>query len=129
MARQGFVESGVEQVRSAVHTANRRVRKLQKELDARRKSVEKELSGRRRKLEHRAQKEVTRLVQQAQRLPLVKQAADLREDAARQLESGFETVLGVFQIASRGEVERMDRKIGQLSRKLRELEKGQETGA
>jgi pyridoxal biosynthesis lyase PdxS len=126
MASQGFVESGVEQVRSAVQTANRRIRKLQKQIDARRKSVEKELAGRRRKLEQRAQKEAARLVQQAQRLPLVKQATSLREDAARQLESGFETVLGVFQIASRSELERMDRKIGQLSRKLRELEKFQE---
>jgi len=124
MAQQSLVDTGVESVRSVVHDANRRIQKLQKQIDARRKSVEKELSTRRRRLEQRAQKEVARLVARAQKLPLVKRAAALREEASRQIESGVETVLGVFQIASRGELERIERKLSQISRKLRELEKG-----
>jgi pyridoxal biosynthesis lyase PdxS len=124
MAQQSLVGTGVERVRSAVSGASRRIQKLQKQLDARRKSVEKELSTRRRKLEQRTQKEVARLVTRAQRLPLVKRAASLGVDVSRQLETGVETVLGVFQIASRGEVERLDRKVSQISRKLRDLEKG-----
>jgi hypothetical protein len=123
MAQQSLVETGVERVRSAVTGANRRLQKLQRQIDARRKTVEKELGARRRKLEQRTQKEVSRLVSQAQRLPLVKRAASLGEDVSRQLETGVETVLGVFQIASRGEVERLDRKLNQIARKLRELEK------
>jgi pyridoxal biosynthesis lyase PdxS len=124
MAQQSLVGTGVERVRSAVSGASRRIQKLQKQLDARRKTVEKELSTRRRKLEQRTQKEVARLVTRAQRLPLVKRAASLGVDVSRQLETGVETVLGVFQIASRGEVERLDRKVSQISRKLRDLEKG-----
>jgi len=124
MAQQSLVDTGVERVRTVVHDANRRIQKLQKQIDVRRKSVEKELSTRRRKLEQRTQKEVSRLVARAQKLPLVKRAATLREDASRQIESGVETVLGVFQIASRGELERIERKLSQISRKLRELEKG-----
>ncbi len=129
MAQQSLVETGVERVRSVVSLANRRIQKLQKQLDTRRKTVVKELSTRRRKLEQRTQKEVERLLTQAQRLPLVKRAAVLREDASRQLETGVETVLGAFQIASRGEVERLDRKLNQISRKLREMEKGQGASA
>jgi len=124
MAQQSLVETGVESVRSVVHDANRRIQKLQKQIDVRRKSVEKELSTRRRRLEQRTQKAVDRVVARAQKLPLVKRAATLREQASRQIESGVETVLGVFQIASRGELERIDRKLSQISRKLRELEKG-----
>jgi pyridoxal biosynthesis lyase PdxS len=124
MAQQSLVGTGVERVRSAISGASRRIQKLQKQLDARRKTVEKELSTRRRKLEQRTQKEVARLVTRAQRLPLVKRAASLGVDVSRQLETGVETVLGVFQIASRGEVERLDRKVSQISRKLRDLEKG-----
>jgi hypothetical protein len=124
MPQQSLVENGVARVRSVVSNVNRRVQKLQKQIDARRKTVEKELSTRRRKLEQRTQREVARLVAQAQRLPLVKRAATLREDASRQVEAGVETVLGVFQIASRGELERLDRKLNQISRKLRDLEKG-----
>ena len=124
MAQQSLVDTGVESVRSVVHVANRRIQKLQKQIDVRRKSVEKELSTRRRRLEQRTQKAVDRVVARAQKLPLVKRAATLREEASRQIEAGVETVLGVFQIASRGELERIDRKLSQISRKLRELEKG-----
>jgi len=126
MAQQSLVDTGVESVRSVVHVANRRIQKLQKQIDVRRKSVEKELSTRRRRLEQRTQKAVDRVVARAQKLPLVKRAAAFREEASRQIESGVETVLGVFQIASRGELERIDRKLSQISRKLRELEKGNE---
>ncbi len=124
MAQQTLVETGVEQVRSAVRLANRRLLKLQKEIDGRRKAVTKELQTRRRKLEQRTGKEVARLVSRAQQLPLVKRATVLRDSAGQQLEAGVETVLGAFQIASRSEVERLDRKLAQVSRKLRELEKG-----
>lgn len=118
MAQQSLVETGIDRVRSAVNQATRRIQKLQKQVDTRR-----------RKLEQRAQKEVARLVGQAQKLPLVRRAAALRDDASRQIETGFETILGSLQIASRGEVERLDRKLGQLSRKLREIEKGAEETA
>ena len=124
MAQQSLVESAVGNVRSAVKVANRRLQKLQKEIDGRRKAVTKELQTRRRKLEQRTGKEVARLVSRAQQLPLVKRATVLRDSAGQQLEAGVETVLGAFQIASRSEVERLDRKLAQVSRKLRELEKG-----
>ncbi len=129
MAQQSLVETGVERVRTAVTGANRRIQKLQKQLDARRKSVEKELTTRRRKLEQRAQKEVSRFVARAQKLPLVKRATAFGEGATRQIESSVETVLGALQIASRGDLERIDRKLNQISRKLRELEKETEEHA
>lgn len=125
MSQPTLVESAVDNVRSAVKGANRRLQKLQKEIDGRRKTVEKELSTRRRRIEQRTQREVARLVARAEKLPLVKQATSLYGDASRQLEVGVETVLGALQIASRSEVERLDRKLAQVSRKLRELEKGQ----
>ena len=125
MAQQTLVESAVDNVRSAVKVANRRLQKLQKELDGRRKTVEKELTTRRRRIEQRTQREVARLVARAEKLPLVKQATSLYGDASQKLEAGVETVLGALQIASRSEVERLDRKLAQVSRKLRELEKGQ----
>ena len=124
MAQQNLVESAVGNMRSAVKVANRRLQKLQKEIDGRRKSVEKDLRAGRRRLEQRTQREVSRLVARAEKLPLVKQATSFYGDASRQLEAGVETVLGALQIASRSEVERLDRKLSQVSRKLRDLEKG-----
>ena len=41
----------------------------------------------------------------------------------KQLESGIETVLGTFQIASRGAIEKLDRKLNRINRRLKALDK------
>lgn len=121
--RSNLVEEGVSRVRSVVRSFDREVKRLQKQLDSRRKTFGKRLASSRRSLEHRTQKQIDRVVGEFKRLPLIQRAESLREDAARQIESGVETVLGVLQIASKGELERVDRKLSQISRKLRDLEK------
>ena len=50
-----------------------------------------------------------------------------RKDAAKQYESGIEAFLSALQIASKSDVQRIDRKISQLNRKLREMEKPKAT--
>ena len=54
----------------------------------------------------------------------VKRAEELREDASTRLESQIESLFGLLRIASASEVSRLERKVDQLNRKLRELEKG-----
>ena len=43
--------------------------------------------------------------------------------ARGQIESRVERALGVFQIASKGDVHRLDKKLSQISKKLKDLEK------
>ncbi len=114
MAQQvSFVEDSIDRVQSAVHSVEDEFERLQKQFGKRRKQFERE-----------AQKRVKQIRTEIRKQPLVKRAESLRGDARKQIETGVETILATLQIASRGEVQRLDRKLGQINRKLSQLEKG-----
>lgn len=117
MARQSVVEDGIARVRAAVGSVDREWKQVQKRAAQRRRSLERE-----------AEKRIERLAAQLQRSPLVERAQALRESAQQQIEAGVETVLGALQIASKSDLQRIDRKLSQLVKKLREMEK-KEAGA
>ena len=108
--QQNRVQEGVAQIRTAVRTVDRRFRKLQRQVSTRRRQLA------------RVQKEITRqpLVKQAQ-----KRAGSLRAEAQSRLEAGVASFFEAFPIATRSEIERIDRKLRSIDRKLRELEKSQ----
>ena len=56
--------------------------------------------------------------------PALKRLETLRKDVQQQLTDTADNLLRLLQIASRSDVERIDRKLSQLSRKLREIEEG-----
>jgi len=119
MAKQAsVVQDGVEQVREAV-------RRVQKQVETRRRRLAKEVTARRRLIEKRAQRELARLQKQIQSQPLVKRAEALRAGATEQIERGLTTLFDVLPIATKSELERIDRKVTALGRKLKELEKGE----
>ena len=126
MAKQAsVVQEGVDQIRDAVRRADRELKKIQKRVETRRRSLAKQVTSRRRTIEKRAQKELDRLQKQIQRQPLVKRAEALRADAQERIERGVSTILGSLPIATRSEIERIDRKVSALGRKLKEIEKAQ----
>jgi hypothetical protein len=124
MAQQAsVVRDGVDQLRTAVRRFDRQFRKIQRQVETRRKQLGREVVTRRKAIEKRAQRELARFQRELQRRPLVKRAESIRADATRQIERGVASFLGVLPIATRGELERIDKKLAGLSRKLRELEK------
>ena len=124
MAKQAtLIEDGVDQIRQAVRRADREFKKIQKQVDTRRRHIAKQVTTRRRTIEKRAQKELERLQKQFKSQPLVKRAEALRADAQARIERGVSTILTSLPIATRGEVERIDRKVSALGRKLKEMEK------
>lgn len=126
MAKQAsVVQDGVDQIRQAVRRADRELKKIQKQVEARRRRLAKEVSTRRRTIEKRAQRELERLQKQIQSQPLVKRAEALRADAQTRLGRGVSTILESLPIATRSEIERIDRKVSALGRKLKEIEKAQ----
>jgi hypothetical protein len=118
MAQPTFVEEGLDRFQSAFDSVQGELGRLQKELGKRRRSLEKE-----------AQKRVRHLRSEFRKNGLVKRVESFQKDAARRLETGVETVLSTFQIASQGDLKRMDRKLSQISRKLSALEKDQKEEA
>jgi hypothetical protein len=125
----GFVQGGFERVSEAYRSLDERVQRLQRDLRSRRKLFEKQLGSGRRSLEKQVQsgrrileRRTRKQLAELRRSELVKRAQSLQRDARGQLEATLSGVLGIFQIASKTDLDRLDRKLGQISRKLRELE-------
>lgn len=130
MAKQAnVVQEGVDQIRQVVRRADREIKKFQKQVESRRRTIAKQVTTRRRTIEKRAQKELDRLQKQIQRQPLVKRAEAIRADAQERIEGAVSTILGSLPIATRSEIERIDRKVSALGRKLKEIEKAQNGGS
>lgn len=49
-------------------------------------------------------------------------AEELRRETNKKLETSVETVLGAFQIASKSEIDKLDKKLSAITRKLKEIE-------
>jgi hypothetical protein len=123
MAQENIVQEGVERVRDAVSSIEsdlqRAQRRVEKEVNSRRKSFEKELKAQRKRFEKQTQKQIKQLRKTA----VVKRAETFVDDAQKQFEQTVDSVLEVFQIASRRDVKRLDRKLNQINKKLKDLEK------
>ncbi len=108
--RTNFFEDGIDRFQSAWTSVEDEFEKLQRNLEKRRKRFE---------------KETEKQVRWLRKTPLAKRVESIREDAARQLESNFQSFLGRLPVASQTSVKRLERRVAQLSRKLSALEKAQ----
>ena len=110
MAEANFIQDGIDRFQSAFDSLDREYRRLQKQADKRRRDFEK-----------RAEKQVKRLRTEFTRNPVVQNVRDLRNDAQKRWESRIEGMLSSMHIATSSEIKRLDRKVNQLNRKVREL--------
>jgi len=112
MAEANFIQDGIDRVESAFDNLEKEYRRLSKRAEKRRKAFEKAAEQRLRKLQ-----------KDFRANPVVKRAETLRVDAQKVAEEQVEQLLSGLRIATRAEVQRLDRKIATLNRKVRELEK------
>jgi len=128
MAEQpNLVQDGVDRFNAAFESLGDEVERLQREFQSRRKSFEKQLTDGRKKFEKQTRKQVTRIESEFRKNPLVKRAEELRSDVAKQIEDGAGRLLGALQIASKNDLQRVDRKLNQLTRKLKEIERARKS--
>lgn len=120
---QSLVEQSVDRVQDALRNVEKEFQRFQKRVSTRRRNLEKQLESQRKSLEKRARKQFKAV----RSSDVVKRAETLRSDVTDQLETGVENLLGALQIASKSDVERIDRKLNRISRKLRELEKEEQS--
>jgi hypothetical protein len=119
-----FVNEGMDRVTSVFRSLDGELRRVQKQIQTRRRSLEKQLTSGRRDIERQTRKQVKRLQTELRKNPLLKRAQSLRTDVARQIDAAVERVLGTLQIATKNDLDRIDRKLGVLTRKLKELDRG-----
>ena len=136
MAEQtSIARDGIERVSSAFERIPDELQRVQREIQKRRRSLERQLAGGRRDLEKRTReiekhtrRQVQRLRTEIGRIPLGRRVDQLRSGAEKALERGVDAFLGLLQIASKSDLERIDKKLGQVSRKLKEMERTRGNG-
>jgi phage-related minor tail protein len=96
--------------------------RVQKELGARRKALEKEFATRRKTVEKRTRKELKRIQSELKKNPIVKRADAVRKDVTKQVETRVDSLLGLMQVASRSDVQRINKKLTTLNRRLKAIE-------
>jgi archaellum component FlaC len=112
MAEANFIEEGIDRIENAFRSIERDFRRLQKRADRRR-----------RQFERQAEKRVKQIQTDIRNNRVVKRAEDLRSDAVKAVEDQVDALLSGLRIASQAEVHKLERKVAQLNKKVRELEK------
>jgi hypothetical protein len=112
MAEANFIEEGMDRIEDAFRSIERDFRRMQKRADRRRKLIEKQ-----------AEKRVKQFQSDIRKNPVVKRAGDLRQDAVKTVEEQVNSLLSNLRIASQADVRKLERKVAQLNKKVRELEK------
>ena len=126
---ESLVDQGVDAVQDAIKNADKEFQRLQRRAKTQRRTIERNLETRRKRIEKNVEKQVKSFEKQAQKQikqirknDYVKRAETFRKDVQSQIESGLEQVLGVFQVATKSDVQKIDRKLNRISKKLKELE-------
>jgi hypothetical protein len=117
-----LVQDGMDRFNAAFERIDEERLRLQKQLQTQRKSFEKQITSGRRDFEKRTRKQFKRLRTELRRYPAIKRAERLQTDARRQIEERVDRLIALLPIASRTELERIDRKLDRISRKLKDIE-------
>ena len=134
MAQANIVQESIDRFQEAFESIDREVEKLQKNLRSRGKELEKELESRRKGLEKRwneGRKEFEKRAQEGGELlrtelsksETYRRADEIRKDVNKFLAKGLEEVLGAVGLASKSDLTKLNRRLNQLSKKVRELER------
>jgi hypothetical protein len=115
---ESLVDQGVDRVQDALKSADKGFQRIQRRVKTQRRTIERRIEDQRKSFEKSAQKQIKEL----RNNDLVKRVETFGSDVQSQIESGLESILGVFQVASKADIERVERKLNRISKKLKELE-------
>jgi len=117
---ESFVDQGVDRFQDALKGVDKEFQRLQRRVKTQRRTLERRLESQRKRFEKQAEKQIKAL----RKNDLVKRVETLGSDLQEQFESSVESMLSIFQIASKADIDRVDRKLNRISKKLKELEAG-----
>ena len=124
MAEQAsIVQDGIDRFSSTFDSLGDEVERLQKRIKTRRKSFEKQFNDQRKSFEKQTRKQVGKLENEIRKSSFGKQLREFRSDAFKRLEQGVDRVLENLPIATTRDVNRIERKLTQISKKVKELER------
>lgn len=112
MAKEAnFVGDTIDRVQEAVRSVSGEFERLQNQAEKGRKKWEKE-----------TQKRVEKLGKDLSQTPLGKRTVNLGKDATQKAEAGIQALLGTFSIPSASDLQKINRKLNKISKRLKKLE-------
>ena len=122
-ATASLLDEGLDRVQTAWKSMEKEVQKVQKQFEDRGADFNK-----------RAEKQIKRFQKDFEEYPGIKRARALGDDikkeidermnwVSEQVDTNLTSLLGGLQIASRNEVDKLDRKLNRLNRRLKALDK------
>lgn len=112
MAQQtGFVESGVDRLQDALKSLSGDLDRLQHQVTTQRSRWEKQ-----------TRKRVNQFRKDVGETPWAKRAEKFSKDASREIESRVEDFLGTLSIASNADLQKVNRKLNRINKRLKALE-------
>jgi hypothetical protein len=127
-----IIEDGFERIQGAVENVNEEFQSIQKRITKQRNTFEKDARKRVKKFQadarkndlvKRAEKFQKTVEKDVRKSDAFKNAQKFQKTANTRIEKAIDGVLSVFQIASSSDIAKLDRKLGQINRKLKVLEK------
>jgi hypothetical protein len=120
-------EARESRIHEAVQFLDDEFQRVQKELNERRKSLEKEFANKRKTVEKRTRKELKRFQSELKKNPIVQRAEAVRKDVTKEVETRVDSLLGLMQVASRSDVQRINKKLTTLTKRLKAIEDSRKT--
>jgi len=122
---ESLVDQGVDRVQDALKSADKEFQRIQRRVKTQRRTLERRIETQRKSFEKQArsfEKQAQKQIKEIRKNGLVRRVETLGKDVQSQIESGVESFLSVLQIASKSDLERVDRKLNRISRKLKDLD-------
>jgi hypothetical protein len=105
-------DAGLERIQSMFRSVEEEFEKLQNRVSKQRQNFEKS-----------TQERMDQMQSDLRKTELFKRAASARKSTEKRFEANLDQVLGVFNIATRSDFKKLDRKLNQINRKLKGLDK------
>ncbi|MEN8181740.1 MAG: hypothetical protein ABFS46_04295 [Myxococcota bacterium] len=123
MAQANVFEQGFDRFQETVKDVDKQVQRVRRELVKRRRTVEKELRRRRTDIEKRATRRIRQLRSELRRNSTFRRAETLQAETRERIEQQIDQVLSRVPVASKSDVEGLEKRIARLTRRVRDLEK------
>jgi hypothetical protein len=91
--------------------------------------LQSKVSEQRKGFEKAAQTRVSKVQREIEKTPLFKRFDGLRKDANKGVEQGVDRILNSLNIATASDIKKLDRRLKQISKKLKELDENPEEAA
>ncbi len=123
MAQANVIEQGFDRFQATFRDVDRQVQRVRRELGKRRRTIERGLKRRRTDLEKRATRQLRRVRSELRRNSTYRRAETLQAETRERIDRQIDQVLSSIPVASKSEVEGLEKRIARLTRRVRDLEK------